>query len=96
MDKIIEPTEIVMEIGISSFSGIEDSDVVDWIQIIDFDFKNIEKFIDSVFEKLTNKWSWRFNFDPVILKENESNLMEELYGHLKNKNPILTGKFLII
>lgn len=84
-----------MEIGIASFSGIsaEENEEIDWIQSIDFDFKNIERLVDDIFTKLTTKWSLRFNFDPVVLKENESNLLEELYGHLKKKNPILTEIF---
>lgn len=80
-----------MEIGVDSFSSLEDENQIDLIQTIDFDFKNEESLTSSIFLKLAQKWSLRFAYDPVILKENEAYLMSELYGHLKTKDPILTG-----
>lgn len=85
-----------MEIGIDSFSSLEEENQIDLIQIIDYDFKNHEYLINAIFLKLAQKWSLRFTYDPVILKENEGYLMAELYGHLKTKDPILTGIFLSI
>ena len=80
-----------MEIGVDSFSSLEEANQIDVLQIMNYDFKNDENLIDSIFLKLAQKWSLRFSYDPVILKENEAYLMSELYGHLKTKDPILTG-----
>jgi len=91
LDNIIEPRDLIMEIGIDSFSALEKENQIDLLQIMDFDFKNEENLINSIFLKLAQKWSLRFSYDPVILKENEAYLMAELYGHLKTKDPILTG-----
>lgn len=95
LDSIVEPTDLVIEIGIDSFSSLEEENQIDLLQIIDYDFKNNESLINAIFLKLTQKWSLRFTYDPVILKENEGYLMAELYGHLKTKDPILTGIFFI-
>lgn len=52
---------------------------------------------NELFKQLVNKWALRYYFDPMLIDQDESRLMRDLFKHFsKNEEVVLFGIFYFI
>ena len=79
-DSLIDPRALVMEVSVVSFKeDLMNEENLEVIEERDFDFRDLDNFSKRIFGKLAKKWSMRFAFDEILLKENEADLLNSLF-----------------
>lgn len=77
---LVDPRSLKMQISVISFKeDLTDDDNMELVEERNFDFKDQENFVYRLFLKLTKSWSQRFTFDMILLKENEAELLNDLF-----------------
>ena len=80
LSELIDPRSLKMQVSVVSFKeDLKNEENLELLEDRDFDFKDLDNFIHRLFLKLTKKWSERFNFDMILLKENEAELLNSLF-----------------
>ena len=96
MPTLLDPRELTMQVSIVSFKeDLKNEDNLELIPEKDFDFRDLDNFSYRIFVKLARKWSERFNFDMILLKENEADLLNSLFTRVGSSQESFTGLLLI-
>lgn len=86
MSALIDPRNITMRLSIVSFKeDLKNDENLEVFEEKEFDFHDLDNFIHGIFMKLSKKWSERFKFDTVLLKENEADLLNSLFTKVEEQ-----------
>lgn len=100
LEDLVDPRNISMRLSIVSFKeDLKNQENLEFFEEKNFDFKDLDDFIYRIFVKLSQKWSERFEFDPILLKENEADLLNSLFTKLDDRNGesyLMTGMNIFI